>query len=485
MNLHQQVILLQTLRDMPEEVEWVEFKHNAAYSEEIGEYISSLSNSAALLGKEAAYLVWGVEDETHDIIGTSFRPHKEKIGNQELESWLSVHLTPRIDFRFYELQVEGKSVVLLEIQPCLHTPVRWKDVAYIRIGSYKKKLKDRPEKERILWLQLSKMSFEKGIALRDVSDDEVLDVLNYSSYFDLTAQKLPSTKLGILERLTSERMISPKDGNRYDVTNLGAILFAKKLSAFEALGRKAVRVIEYKGNNRIYGGREYISDEGYVSGFERLITYINSRLPGNEEIGQAFRVDVRMYPEIAIRELVPNALLHQDFGMTGDSPLIEIFTDRVEIINAGQPLINTLRFIDEPPQSRNEILASFMRRVKICEERGSGIDKTIAAVELFQLPAPDFDRKEKHTRVALYAHRDFKEMSSKDRIRACYQHACLMYVSNQQMTNATLRKRFAIEDEKYPIVSKVIADTIKAELLKPYDPDNKSPKHARYVPYWA
>jgi len=192
-----------------------------------------------------------------------------------------------------------------------------------------------------------------------------------------------------------------------------------------------------------------------------------------------------MYPEIAIRELVPNALLHQDFGMTGDSPLIEIFTDRVEITNAGQPLISPLRFIDEPPQSRNEALAAFMRRVNICEERGSGIDKTIAAVEMFQLPAPEFLVTERHTRVVLYSYREFKEMSTKDRVRACYQHACLMYVSNQQMTNATLRKRFSILDEKYPVVSKVISDSIKEKLIKPYDPTNKSPKHAKYVPFWA
>jgi len=105
-----------------------------------------------------------------------------------------------------------------------------------------------------------------------------------------------------------------------------------------------------------------------------------------------------MYPEIAIRELVANALIHQDFTIRGTGPMIEIFSDRMEITNPGIPLIDTLRFIDEPPQSRNEALASFMRRVNICEEQGSGIDKIILQVKMFQLPAPDFIVTSKHTK---------------------------------------------------------------------------------------
>lgn len=92
---------------------------------------------------------------------------------------------------------------------------------------------------------------------------------------------------------------------------------------------------------------------------------------------------------------------------------------------------------------------------------------------------------ERQTRVILFAYRPFREMSVKDRVRACYQHACLMYVSNQQMTNASLRKRFSIEDGNYPMASKVIADTLRENLIKPFDPDSQSRKHARYLPFWG
>lgn len=446
--------------------------------------MSALSNAACLHSKEAAYLVWGIENGTHNIIGTTFKPKNKKMGNEDLEAWLARTLSPRINFTIHEIDIEKKRVILFQIQPCQHTPVRWKGTAYIRVGSYKKKLNDYPEKERLLWLKFPSQCFEKSVALSNVSADDVLSAIDYPGYFDLVGQTLPASIEGILDRLEKENIIH-QSGNCFDISNLGAILFAKRLSDFPVLARKAVRVIIYKGNNRIDTVKEYSADRGYAVGFEVLIAYINDQLPRNEQLGQALRREKRMFPEVAIRELVANAIIHQDFSFTGDSPLIEIFSDRIEITNSGLPLIDTLRFIDEPPQSRNEELAAFMRRLNICEERGSGIDKVVFEIELFQLPAPDFVTTEKHTKTMLFAYKTLSQMDNKDKTRACYQHACLQWVSNQQMTNSSLRHRFSIEDKNYAMASRIIADTIKAKLVKPYDPENTSKKHARYVPFWA
>jgi predicted HTH transcriptional regulator len=246
-----------------------------------------------------------------------------------------------------------------------------------------------------------------------------------------------------------------------------------------------MRIIVYKGPNRVETLREEQMERGYAAGFQSLIDYLNSQLPQNEHIGRALRAQVRMYPELAIRELVANALIHQDFWMTGTGPMIEVFTDRIEITNPGTPLIDPMRFIDQPPQSRNEDLAAFMRRVNICEERGSGIDKVIFHVEMFQLPAPDFYVTDKHTRAVLFAHRKLGEMAPQDRIRACYQHAGLQWVSNDQMTNASLRKRFGISDQNAAQASRIIRDTLAAGLIKESDPTNTSRRHSRYVPFWA
>ena len=257
------------------------------------------------------------------------------------------------------------------------------------------------------------------------------------------------------------------------------------MADFDSLSRKAVRVIIYKGKNRVETIKEQVGSKGYATGFSGLIEYINDQLPHNEQIGKAFRKKVRMYPEIAVRELVANTIIHQDFNMLGDSPMVEIFSDRVEITNSGIPLIDTLRFIDEPPQSRNEALASFMRRMNICEERGSGIDKVVFQTELYQLPAPEFIVTENHTKAILFSFKKLSQMDKKDKIRACYQHACLRWVSNEQLTNTSLRERFSIEEKNYAIASRIIADTIEAKFIKPYDPTNTSKKHAKYVPFWA
>jgi predicted HTH transcriptional regulator len=126
-----------------------------------------------------------------------------------------------------------------------------------------------------------------------------------------------------------------------------------------------------------------------------------------------------------------------------------------------------------------------MRRLSICEERGSGIDKVVRSVEEFQLPGPDFRATQDHMVAVLYAHKSLRAMHRDDKIRACYQHAALRYVSNDVMTNSTLRARFGIEQHNYSIASRIIADTVEARLIRPYDPDSRSRKHARYVPFWA
>jgi ATP-dependent DNA helicase RecG len=128
-------------------------------------------------------------------------------------------------------------------------------------------------------------------------------------------------------------------------------------------------------------------------------------------------------------------------------------------------------------------LASFMRRIKVCEERGSGIDKVITSIELYQLPAPKFQTQEKFTKVTLYSHKNLTHMGKEDKVRACYQHCVLKYVSNESMTNNSLRNRFNIAEENYPMASRIISDTIDAGLIKAIDPEQR--KHAKYIPFWA
>jgi len=174
-------------------------------------------------------------------------------------------------------------------------------------------------------------------------------------------------------------------------------------------------------------------------------TYTIGWCPSNEVIEKAIRKNVPMYPELAVRELVANALIHQDFSITGTGPMIEIFQSRMEITNPGLPLVKT---------------------------------------ELYQLPAPIFEQTEEHTRVLLFAHKSFNEMERLDRIHACYLHACLKYVQKEPMTNATLRERFGIETKNSALASRVIKETVKAGLIFSYD-ETVGPRSIRYLPCWA
>lgn len=320
-------------------------------------------------------------------------------------------------------------------------------------------------------------------ALADCNDDQVVQLLDTQSYFDLLHLPYPVNRTGVLERFEKETFIL-RQGNGWTITNLGGLLFAKKLDVFDRLARKAPRVILYEGRDKLKTKSDKPGTKGYAVGFQGLVEFINGLVPSNEVIEQALRREVKMFPEIAVRELVANALIHQDFTETGTSAVVEIYDDRMEISNPGKPFISPERFIDEY-HSRNEHLADVMRRLGICEEKGSGVDKVVHAAEVFQLPAPDFRVGERRTSVVLFAHQTLEAMDRNDRIRACYQHCCLRYVMNERMTNQSLRERFKLPESKVASVSQIITATVEAGKIKLADPTQTSTRYRSYVPFWA
>jgi predicted HTH transcriptional regulator len=266
---------------------------------------------------------------------------------------------------------------------------------------------------------------------------------------------------------------------------LGAILLARNLNDFPKLKNKAVRIITYKGINRLDAVKDVTRYEGYAIGFEGIVSYIQSQIPEPEIIEEGVRRVRIIYPVKAIREFVANALVHQDFLITGSTPLIEIFQDRIEISNPGRALIPIDRFIDHPPKSRNEKLNDTLRRMKICEKRGSGVDRAIFAIEVLQLPAPNIENRDDGIRITIYSQKDLNKLTKEEQCRACYIHSCIQHViENDGLTNSSLCKRFGIEDRNKATASRIIKHTLKKGLIKPFDPENKSNRYAKYVPYW-
>lgn len=475
---------LDALVRMDRETEWVEFKTNPDW-EKLGKYISALANSAALLDQECGYLVYGVDDQTHCIVGTDAHFFGAKHKQQEVESWLQQKLSPKTEFQAFEFSTaQGVPVLLFQIPAADHVPVKFDGVEWVRVGSYTKRLQEFPEKERKLWRSFDKKPFESHLAATMLNGDQVFELLSDAAYLRCMELQRPKTQEGLLERMVFDKLLVKEINGLYSITNLGAICFAQKLSSFPSLARKAFRIVKYAGDSRLYTEKEFLWDQGYAVDFEGLIRLIKALLPSREIIGEAFRREDSMYPEIIIRELVPNALIHQDFRISGSGPMLEIFQDRIEIFNPGRPLVDTARFIDSPPRSRNEALAQLMRRIYICEERGSGIDKVVAATEQAFLPAPEFEIISENFKVVLCARKAFKDYSTQEKEQICYQHCVLNYVNHKPMTNATLRQRFGIETKNSSQISRIIKDALSKRLIKLYDPD-AGPRLRRYIPYWA
>lgn len=476
--------LVQELCKLPNETQWVEFKHNNYRPEMIGQDISALANSATLHEKSCAYMLWGVHDETHEIVGTQYNLQTLKKGNQEIENWLRSLLSKNADFEFHMAQIDGKDVGILIIYRAANQTVMFEKVDYIRVGSYTKKLSEYPAMQAQLWDRLRNSKFEERFAKQDLDMVTALGMLEYPTYFDLIKIPQPTNAEGICHYMEEESILVKQDNGLYAITNLGAILFAKRLSDFPRLSRKAVRVVQYKGSNRLNMLKEYDGTKGYAVGFEGLLGFIDALLPTAEVITGALREKQTAYPSLAIREAVGNALIHQDFSIPGTGPVVEIFDGRIEITNPGTPMVDIKRIVDNPPRSRNEKLAELMRRVRICEELGTGWDKIVISCEIDMLPAPRIDLYEENTKVTLYAEMPFSSISAEDKLWACYLHACIKQVQNEQLTNTSLRERFGLKQSSSGSASRLIKEAVSAGLIKPLDPDT-APRYMRYLPYWA
>ena len=200
-------LLMQQLLKLPKESEWVEYKYNFHSPEEVGELLSALSNGACLNNQKHGYLIFGIENSTHKILGTDFKPTQHKKGNEEIIHWLAQRLNPRVDFFVHEFEIESKSVAVFEIEATRNQPVDFIHKAYIRVGSITRLLSEFPEKERKIWNKEPHIPFEKEIALSGVTADEVIALLDTQAFFELLKLPYPTSRDGVLEKLQSEQLI--------------------------------------------------------------------------------------------------------------------------------------------------------------------------------------------------------------------------------------------------------------------------------------
>lgn len=334
----------------------------------------------AIANEGGGHLVLGIADKPpRAVVGSQAFPNTQDIA-EKLFQWVGF----RVDVEAVS-HPHGRVVVF-------SIPGRPKGTAYHYEGAYL--MRSGEELVPMSEDQLRKIFAEgqpgwlEEPALKDVSAQDVVQLLDTQTFFDLMRLPYPTDQAGVLARLLDERLIEPS-ATGFNILHIGAVLLAKNMRQFPDISRKAARVIVYAGESKMQTVSDVTGEKGYAVGFAGLVQYVMDKLPQNEVIEGAIRKAVKLLPEVVVRELLANALIHQNFDISGTSPVVEVFSNRVEISNPGQPIVPVERFIDGY-QSRNERLADLMRRFGICEEKSSGIDRVIEAAEIMQLPAPEF-----------------------------------------------------------------------------------------------
>lgn len=483
MPIHDPCALLNRLLEEPTESAWLEFKVNNKDPREIGEYVSALANSAMLAGRDRAFLVFGIEDRTRSKVGTELRLQQLKHGNEDFTNWLARMVEPRVLIEVLDFVCDGLTYSVVAIEPSYERPVKFAGTEFVRIGENKKKLAEFPEHERALWIATGRRRFETAVASSNVTAHDVFATLDPDPIYDLTGEPKPNNPQEIVRKMVDAGFLLDNLEGRFDITNLGAIILARDVTVFPSIAGKTVRIVKYAGRDKSRSDFEQEGKKGYAVGFTGMMRFLMERLPKDERYIDGVRRMVPHFPETAVREVIANALIHQDFMVTGVGPVVEIYENRLEVTNPGNSLISTDRILDER-RSRNEKLAATMRSFGLCEERGGGLDKTLIEIEAQHLPPPDFISSENSMRVVLFAPKPFGQMSKAEKLRACFFHCVLRWLTHDYMSNATLRERFSLTPEEYQAVSAVIAESIKLGRIAPADPD-QGKRNARYVPYWA
>ncbi len=475
--------LSESLRPLPQEPNELDWKESLSPNKRrLTEHLSAMANLAG-----GGTLVFGIDNKDAKAIGIS-ATDMDMISGQ-LANLAREALEPKVRLDHAVIDWEGVALLLVHVMESAVKPVhlRGKDIehSFIRSGGTTRSASR--QEIGAMMLHSKNPRWEELRAGLLMSAEEVIAKLDHERILNLLERPTPTTTDELLAWMEAERLIERVDAAGFYITNFGGIAAARKLTDFDNLARKAVRVVIYKGLNKAATEREYEGSRGYAGAFQSLLRFLGTILPQSEIIQKALRKKVTIYPEVALRELIANALIHQDFSLTGTGPMVEIFADRIEIRSPGRllPSKKIDRLIGTQPESRNEFLAKAFRRYKICEERGSGLLKAGLEIELFGLPPLQFEEGENYFKVTMYAPRTFAEMSQRERISACYQHAVIRHLSSGTMTNTSLRERLKMPEKQRAMVSLLIKETLNERLIKRSDPESTSLKFSEYVPHWA
>lgn len=394
--------ILEQLRGLPREAATVEFKSNWDKPEDIGEYLSALANAAVLDRHDRAWMVWGMDNATHAVQGTTFNPFKAKgEGNQSLAMWLIQKTSPRPDFQFHEVEHPDGRVVMLEMHPPRTAPLAFKGVRYIRIDSHKTRLSEHPDKEARLWEALGGTEDWTGQIVAEASLDDLdqaaLDFAR-AKFTEYLIKSEPDASRHEQIRADAKAWEMATLLNKARITKQGrvtrsALLLLGRDESAHFLMPADVKVswILRDEQNRPVGGQHFAMPLLLASEavFKRIRNVSLEYMPD----GTLFPTPVSQYDPWVIREALHNCIAHQDYRLGGKVNVVE-HPDRLVFTNLGSfipPSIEWMLEHQSPPEHyRNQWLIDGMVRLRMIDQLGSGIRRMFETQRARFFPLPDY-----------------------------------------------------------------------------------------------
>jgi len=341
--------------------------------------------------KKNAYLVFGIENKTHEVLGTKFKPKHHKVGNEELENWLVRLLKPRIDFRIYQFNYNNKPIAIFEIDPAQHIPVKFKGIAYVRVGSYTKKMSDFPEKERKIWKKEAAYDWSAQICEKaKISDLEPKAISKAKKEYK---QKYSNLSDEIVRWDRGTFLNKAKLTINGKITNTAIILLGKSESEHFISPSVAKITWIVKDANNVEKDYEHFGPP-LILNAERVFTKIRNlkyRYLADETL---FPTEINQYDPWVIREALHNCIAHQDYELNGKINLVEK-PDELIFSNVGSFIPENIETVIKPDWApeiyRNRFLTTAMVGLNMIDTIGSGIRKMFKTQMERFFPLPDYD----------------------------------------------------------------------------------------------
>lgn len=457
---------------MPKETRGVEFKAARSHfdMEKVLDYCTAIANCGG------GTLILGVTDlPPREACGTAAvgKPH---------DTELLIHQKLGLDVTIREHTHAGKRVVVLAI------PSRMPAVPVNHNGRYLTRkgesLVPMEATELASILNEKRTPTIESVSMEAVSESDLDRYIDTVAFFELSGSEAMPDAARRASVYVANRFLVQESSGLYGITTMGALLFARDLRKFPNVVHRRLRFIKYRGMNKVDASLDRDYWRGYALEFDDFLADIRREVPMIEDIGKSRRSNTPLYLDVTIRELVANAMSHQDFDAQSGQIRVELFENRLEVTNPGTPTMDVKEFV-RMSNPRNVDLSAKMREMNMCENRGSGIQRLLSENEIHRRADPEFQVVSSLTKARITGKQNFTSLTLEERAWAVFMHASFKYECGTHMTNATFRERYGLTKARTALVTNAISAAIEYGMIRLYDESSQSRRYAKYVPFWA